>query len=154
MAVPRRHKTSNVVSFERLDQPSQQGAQEPLKQEEVLDSERWQVIENAALEVWRVLGYGFCESVYVTALLHELEKQGIGCALDYLTPIWYDGVQVGEVCVTILVDGGEILLIKAEEVITAGHMAEAINQLMLTNRQWAIVVNFEPDKVELRRVIL
>lgn len=82
--------------------------QEP---DEDLDELAHSVI-GAAIEVHRVLGPGFLESVYKEALCVELRLRGIEFARQAPVPMYYKGRNVGEGRLDALVDGRLIIELK------------------------------------------
>jgi hypothetical protein len=58
----------------------------------------------AAIEVHRILGPGLPESVYRNALKHELQLQGIACAMEAVVPVVYKGQLVGEGHLDLLIE--------------------------------------------------
>lgn len=52
-------------------------------------------IIGCAIKVHRQLGFGFLESVYRNALLHELRKNGFKAEAEKPMRVYYEGVVVG-----------------------------------------------------------
>ena len=65
-------------------------------------------IIGAAFEVHRELGAGFLEKVYETALLRELEAQGVRADCQAAIPVYYKGSSVGTYYADMLIDGSVI----------------------------------------------
>src|SRR3989337_3584819 len=70
-------------------------------------------IIGAAFEVHRELGAGFLEKVYETALLRELEAQGVRADCQAAIPVYYKGSSAGTYYADMLIDGSVICEIKA-----------------------------------------
>ena len=61
-------------------------------------------IIGCAFTVSGTLGAGFLEKVYENALAHELRKAGIRVSQQHPTPVFYDGVVVGDYIADLLVE--------------------------------------------------
>jgi GxxExxY protein len=96
----------------------------------------------AAIEVHRILGPGYLESVYEAALAVELSLRSI--AFERQAPIFleYKGAPIGEGRLDILVQRKLIVEIKAIEALAAVHKAQAISYLKATGCRLALLINF------------
>ena len=112
----------------------------------------YQVI-GAAMEVHRLLGPGFLEAVYQTALAHELELQGIPFEQQKRLTVKYKDLVVGEYIADFVIDGKIIVEIKAVSNLTSSHQAQALNYLAATGYQLAILINFGATSLQQRRVV-
>jgi len=86
----------------------------------------------AAIEVHRLLGPGFLESVYQESLEVEFRMRGIACHPKKPVAITYKGYSVGEGQLDFLV--GDILIVelKAVEKLAPIHEAQVISYLKMT----------------------
>ena len=109
-----------------------------------------------AIEVHRLLGPGFLEAVYETALCHEMELRGIPHQRQAGVPVRYKGVVVGEGKVDLLVGGLLIVELKACEMLTKTHKAQAISYLRATDLELALLINFNVELLRegIKRVLL
>ena len=112
----------------------------------------YQVV-GAAMEVHRLLGPGFLEKVYQTALAHELELQGIPFDEQKRLTVKYKDVVVGDYVADFVIDGKIIVEIKAVSKLTSSHQAQALNYLAATGFKLAILINFGATSLQQRRVI-
>jgi len=92
----------------------------------------------AAMEVHRLLGPGFLESVYQAALAHELTLRGIPFEPQAKLEVCYKGVIVGDCRADFLVDGKVIVEIKAIRGLTEQDEAQLINYLKATGIRVAL----------------
>ena len=105
----------------------------------------------AAIEVHRLLGPGFLESVYEEALCVELALRGIPFARQVPVGVAYKEKTVGEARLDLLVDECLVVELKATEVIAPIHVAQVISYLKTTRLSLALLVTF--NVTVLRRAI-
>jgi GxxExxY protein len=96
----------------------------------------------AAIEVHRVLGPGFLESVYEEALSIELEQQGVPFDRQYAIGVSYKGRVVGEGRLDLLVDHRLVVELKAVEALLPIHTAQVLSYLKATQCQTGLLINF------------
>jgi len=121
---------------------------------EILFRELSYEIVGAAIQVWKALGYGFLEKVYENALAIELRKRDVSFEQQCPTKVYYDGTIVGDYVADILIDGKIILELKSAKTIDDAHVAQTLNYLKATRMRLGLILNFGPDKVESKRVVL
>ncbi len=110
-------------------------------------------IIGAAMEVHRVLGPGFLESVYQAALERELTLRGIPFRHQVELPVKYKDELVGVYKADLVVDGKIILEIKAVSRLNSAHDAQAIHYLAATGLEVALLLNFGGGSLMYRRVV-
>jgi GxxExxY protein len=96
----------------------------------------------AAVEVHRVLGPGFLESVYESALCAELSASSIPFVRQEPIRLEYKGRLVGEGRIDLLVGGSLIIELKAVDHLLPIHFAQVISYLKATRRHLGLLVNF------------
>ena len=96
----------------------------------------------AAVEVHRVLGPGFIESVYEHALCVELELRNLPYRRQVPIPVEYKGHRVGESCLDLLVFDSIIVELKAVETLAPIHGVEVRSYLKATGCLIGLLVNF------------
>src|SRR5438105_3108693 len=96
----------------------------------------------AAIEVHRVLGPGYLESVYEEALAAEMELRGIPFQKQVAFALSYKGKPVGEGRLDFLVEGCLIVELKAVDMLAAIHTAQALSYLKATGLHLALLINF------------
>lgn len=101
----------------------------------------YQVI-GAAMEVHRVLGAGFLESVYEDALCWELSDRDIPYEKQKEINVNYKGIPVGVSRLDILVDKRLILELKAVDDLHPIHTAQLISYLKITGLHLGLLINF------------
>ena len=122
--------------------------------DERLDSLARAVVD-AALEVHRVLGPGFAESVYEEALAVELSRRAIAFERQVPLTVKYKGFCVGEGRVDLLVGGQLIVELKSVEQLAAVHVAQVISYLKAFDRPLGLLITFNVKLLRsgVRRII-
>ncbi len=105
------------------------------------------------MEVHRLLGPGFLESVYQTSLAHELELQGIPFEKQRRLTVKYKDIVVGDYIPDFVIDEKIIVEIKAVSKLNSSHQAQALNYLAATGYKLAILLNFGATSLQQRRVV-
>ena len=110
----------------------------------------------AAIEVHRVLGPGFLESIYEEALCIELESRGIPFARQVPVAVDYKGRKIGESRLDLLVGESLIVELKAVEALAPIHSAQVISYLKATRRHLGLLINFNVPVLRegLKRIVL
>ena len=109
----------------------------------------------AAIEVHRLLGAGFLESVYESALAVELEARGIFFERQKIISVAYKGYFVGENRLDFLVENTLVVELKAVSNLTPLHEAQALSYLKATNLNLALLINFNVTRLKngVKRII-
>ena len=110
----------------------------------------------AAIEVHRVLGPGFLESVYQQALGVELHLRRIPFIPQAVVAVNYKGASVGEGKLDFLVGNSLIVELKAVENLAPIHSAQVISYLKMTGHEIGLLINFNVPilKQGIKRIIL
>jgi len=109
----------------------------------------------AAIEVHRVLGPGFLESVYEEAMCVELGSRSIPFKRQLPTAINYKGNTIGESRLDLLVDDCLVVELKAVDELVRIHHAQVISYLKATGHHLALLINFNVPVLKdgIRRII-
>lgn len=115
-------------------------------------------IIGAAMEVHRTLGGpGLLESIYESALCHELTLQGLTIKSQVPVEVCYKGLIVQEdpLILDILVENQIIVEVKATEKEHPIHEVQLLTYLRLTGLRLGLLINFGNRHVKegIRRVI-
>ena len=110
----------------------------------------------AAIEVHRVLGPGYLESVYDEAMAVELNLRGVAFERQKGMSVDYKGHAVGEGRLDLVVDGCLIVELKAVETLAPIHTAQVISYLKATQLPLGLLINFNVPLLKdgIRRIIL
>jgi len=127
-----------------------------LPSEQYPEKELTEKIIGCAIRVHRELGPGYLEGIYENALSHELAKQGLRFERQRVVKVFYDGFEVGEHRIDMLVEGRVVLELKSVEVLSDKHVAQTISTLKAIGARVALLINFDESKVVdgIRRVVL
>jgi GxxExxY protein len=109
--------------------------------DEELDRLAHEII-GAAIEVHRILGPGYLESIYEEALCIELKLRTISFERQAPVQIVYKGAAIGQGRLDLLVQGKLIVEIKTVETLAPIHKAQALSYLKATGLQLALLINF------------
>ena len=104
-------------------------------------------------KVYNILGYGFLEKVYENALAIELKEQGLLVVRQAPIKVYYREELIGEYYADLLVAGKVIVELKTAEALTEQHHAQLLNYLKATEIQVGLLLNFGPNKPEVKRKI-
>ena len=138
--------------MKRQDARNAKGLPEP---DEDLDRRAADVID-AAVEVHRVLGPGFLESVYDRALCVELGLRNLPFRRQVPVAVGYKGHEVGESCLDLLVADRLVVELKAVDALAPIHWVQVRSYLKATRCELGLLINFNvPLRLRgIRRVIL
>ena len=114
------------------------------------------IIVHCAFKVHSHLGPGLLESVYESALAHELQAQGLEVRRQVPIPISYDNLIFDEgFRADIIVDDLVIVEIKSIEEFARVHFKQLLTYLRLSNKRLGLLINFNEAlfKNGVRRVV-
>jgi len=108
-------------------------------------------IIDCAVQVRKVLGPGFLESVYKNALILELKKYDLECSSEYPINVYYDNTVVGEFRADLIIEKSVIVELKAVNNIVSAHEVQLVNYLSATHIDNGLLINFGASKLEIKR---
>ena len=101
------------------------------------------------------LGGGFLEVVYKDALEYELKKKNISFEREKEYVINYKDVILPHKCYADFVILDKIILeIKSVKEFHPKHIAQCINYLKVSGNRLCILVNFQNESLEFKRIVL
>ena len=101
------------------------------------------------------LGKGFSEIVYKDAIEYELEKSLIFFEREKEYSVKYKDIFLKHKFYADFVLFDKIILeVKCCNFISESHIAQAMNYLKVSNNKLAIIVNFNNDSLEYKRIVL
>src|SRR5262245_46516304 len=107
------------------------------------------------IEVHRHLGPGHPENVYVQALCHEFDLQGIAYQREVPVEVVYKGKQVGSSRIDLLVAKLLVLELKSIEQLTDVHIGQLLAYLCAAHLRLGLLANFNVDVMRngIKRVV-
>jgi GxxExxY protein len=103
------------------------------------------------MEVHRILGPGFLESVYEKALVIELELHGFTCVRQTPIQATYKGHPVGDFVSDLLVEKRVLVELKASQTLHDRHGIQLVNYLTATGIDNGLLLNFGTDSLQFKR---
>ncbi len=107
-----------------------------------------------AMEVHRVLGHGFLERIYESALAIELGRASVRFERQKQIKVFYRDQLVGEYCCDFVVENKLILELKALRLAKSDHESQVLNYLKATNMTAGLLLNFGSARLGIRRLVL
>ena len=109
----------------------------------------------AAIEVHRILGPGFLESIYEEALGIELIRRRIPFQRQVAVEVLYQGQVVGQSRLDMVVGGHLIVELKAVPQVLPIHVAQLISYLKAYRQPLGLLINFQVPLLPagIRRVV-
>jgi len=110
---------------------------------------------SAALEVHRVLGPGFLESVYEEAMAIELRLRCVPFERQKPISVPYKGRRIGEGRVDFFVQDAVVVELKAADKLLPIHQAQLMSYLKATGCRLGLLINFHERLLKdgVRRVV-
>ena len=115
-------------------------------------------VRGCVFEVFKELGPGLLESVYVASLAHELSIHGLKVRCQVGLPVTYKETSLDlGFRIDLLVENEFLVEVKSVEALHPVHSKQLLIYLRLSNRKLGLLVNFNvvkiEDKVSLIRII-
>jgi GxxExxY protein len=110
-----------------------------------------ELIIGSAYAVANELGFGFLEKVYENALRVMLIRAGVDVKQQEAILVRFQGAVVGEYFADLLVENCIIVELKSAKAIDEAHKAQCVNYLKATGMKICLLINFGPEKVEIKR---
>ncbi len=108
-----------------------------------MENETAKQIVDAALRVHKALGPGLLESVYETALFHEIRKRGFSANRQLPVTFVYDGNRFDEgFRIDLLVADCVIVELKSVEKVLPVHKKQLLTYLRLSEKKLGLLINF------------
>ncbi len=120
---------------------------------EIIHKDLSYAIVGAAMEVHKILGPGFLELVYESALAYEFDLRGIPYERQKRLSVSYKDKFIGDYIADMIVDDKIILELKAVSAITPAHEAQAHHYITATGLKLAIILNFGAESLQQKRIV-
>jgi len=107
------------------------------------DKEIAKAIIGAAIEVHRILGPGFLESIYRRALAYELRLRGFTVEEEVSIIVPFKDIQIPGQRIDVIVEGRVIVELKRVEQFAPIHEAITLSYLKTMRLRLALLLNFK-----------
>ena len=106
------------------------------------------LIRGAIFKIYKILGPGLLESVYISALVYELKKLGLVVKYQVPLPVVYQEkvLEMG-FRIDVLVNDLVIIEVKSVETLLQVHHKQVITYLKLSGKKLGILVNFNSSDI-------
>lgn len=96
-----------------------------------------------ALDIHKTLGPGLLESVYETALVHDLIENGFNVKSQCALPFYYKEIKMDAgFRIDLLVEEKILVEIKSVELLAPVHFAQTLTYLKLSGLKLGLLINF------------
>ena len=109
-------------------------------------------IIGAAMSVHSALGPGLDESIYENALCRELSHLGMYFEQQKRFPVHYRGKIVGTMITDLIIEQKVLVELKVADAFHDLHMAQTLSYLSITKLPLALMLNFKPISLGVKRV--
>ena len=111
------------------------------------DRELTEKILAAAIEVHRLLGPGYLESIYEAALAREFDLRGIRYERQKPIIVSYKEIIAGEHRLDFLVEDEVIVELKTVKDFDDAHLAQILSYLKATGKHTGLLINFAKPRL-------
>ena len=106
------------------------------------------LIRKAIFKVYNTLGPGLFESVYITALVYELQQLNLTVKTEVALPMVYEGIKFDAgFRIDILVNDLVIVEVKSVKNLAEVHHKQVLTYLRLSGLKLGILVNFNSSDI-------
>jgi GxxExxY protein len=113
------------------------------------------LIRQTGFSLHTYLRSGHLEKVYQTGLANRLLKLGLDVKANYPLHVFdEDGTLLGDYFADLFIEGLLIVEIKACKTLASEHMAQLLGYLRASRVEHGLLINFGPQKFEIRKFIL
>ena len=108
-------------------------------------------IIGAAMDVHKVLGPGYLESVYKNALNLEIGKLDLQTSTEVPIEVLYKKEVVGNFSADLVVENQVIIELKSVQRLGIHHEIQLVNYLTATNTEIGLLINFGSESLEFKK---
>jgi GxxExxY protein len=107
-------------------------------------SELTRAIIGEFYHVFNLLGYGFIESHYASALERRLRSAGLDVSREYAVRVMFEGEEIGFHRLDMVVNGAVVVELKATPVLAPYARRQLYNYLRATGIEVGLLLHFGP----------
>ena len=111
-------------------------------------------IIGCCIHVHSELGPGLLEQCYHNALYYELTESGLSAGYNVPFSVRYRGTVVGEYFADLVVENAVIIELKSVHHLAEVHTAQLLNYLYIAKLQLGLLVNFQGQRLEWKRLVI
>ena len=105
-------------------------------------------IRKAIFKIYNSLGPGLFESVYVAALIYELQQLGLTVSKEIPLPVVYETIKLDAgFRIDLMVENKVIIEVKSIENLAEVHHKQILTYLKLSGKKLGILVNFNSGNI-------
>jgi len=113
------------------------------------ENEISQILVDIFYKVHKALGPGLLESVYESAICHELQRMGVDYERQKGIEVWYDGTKLDlGFRADIIVANKVIIEVKSVELISPVFFKTVLTYLRLADKKLGLLVNFNVNLIK------
>ena len=135
----------NKATNDRLEKLFSQSSQRTQRCKMILNELSSEII-SASIKVHKALGPGLLESVYESALAHELRKNGLLVSCQVSIPVMYDGTVLQSGFRADMVVNDEVIVeLKSIDNVLPLHKKQLLTYLRLAGKPLGLLINFNVE---------
>jgi len=113
------------------------------------ENEIAKIIVDVAYKIHVALGPGLLESVYESAMAHDLHKRGLDVKRQVSIPVNYDGIFLDEgFRADLIVNDLVIIELKSVEEVHPVHFKQLLTYQKLSNKRLGLLINFNVSLIK------
>jgi GxxExxY protein len=124
-----------------------------VRKSDVIEPELSYAIVGALFDVANTLGAGYSESYYQRAFAVALQEKGLKFEREVLLPVKFHGAYIGKQRCDFVVEGRVLVELKKANAFSRQNIEQVFNYLCASGLKLAILANFSPKGVLLKRVV-
>ena len=107
------------------------------------------LIRGSIFKIYKSLGPGLLESVYVACLAHELTEAGLKVRQQVPLPVVYQDIRLElGFRIDLMINSLVLIEVKSIELLAPVHHKQVITYLKLSGLKLGILVNFNTDQID------
>ncbi len=100
------------------------------------------IIRGICFEIYKELGCGHKESVYLNALFNAAKEKGFDCEKEKRLPVYYQGKKVGVYVPDLVINDKILIELKAKSILLKEDLSQFWHYLKSTDYKLGFLINF------------
>jgi len=106
------------------------------------------LIRKAIFKIYNSLGPGLFESVYIAALVYELQQMNLSVVKEIPLPVVYETIKLDAGFRADLIVGGKVIVeVKSVENLAEVHHKQILTYLKMSGKKLGLLVNFNSSNI-------